>query len=184
MPPPMVRTILEEIFYEYAMLISRSAHGGLERGFITDRFMKLRRGEISISGTIREWEREQEVPQQCVFCGSTTDLTTDHLIPKSRGGDDTADNMVLACKQCNSARGDKGVFEWLGQKKKDTLHPLVAGKYLNQLRKIHEEAGTLYTAKSDIGHLCASCPLPEVCEHWDTVGKLTCFCLESVLPRR
>ncbi len=184
MPPPMVRTIREEILYEYAKLISRSAHGSLERGFITDRFMKLREGEISITGTIREWEREQETPQQCVFCGSTADLTTDHLIPKSRGGDDSADNLVLTCKQCNSARGDKGVFEWLGLKKKDTLHRLVAGKYLKQLMKIHEAAGTLYTAKSDIGHLCTNCPLPEVCEHWDTVGKLTCFCLESVLPRK
>ena len=184
MPPTMVRTIHEEILYEYAKLISRSAHGSLERGFIADRFTKLRGGEITVSGTIREWEREQELPRQCVFCGSTTDLTTDRLIPKSRGGDDSADNLVLTCTQCNSARGDKGIFEWLGLKKKDHLHRLVAGKYLKQLLKIHEAAGTLYTAKSDIGHLCANCPLPEVCKRWDTVGKLTCFCLESVLPRR
>jgi hypothetical protein len=130
MPPRYVTTIQEEIFYEYAKLISRSAYKSLERGFITDRFKKLRDGEITISGTIREWEREQELPKECVFCRSPLDLTTDHLIPKSRGGDDSADNVVLACQPCNTSRGEKGIFEWLGLKEKDKLHRLVAGKYL------------------------------------------------------
>ncbi len=111
MPPPYVKTIREEILYEYAKLISRSAYGTLQQGFITERFKKLRNGEITISGTIREWEREQELPRQCVYCGSITDLTTDHLIPRSRGGDDSADNVVLACQACNASRGDKGIFE-------------------------------------------------------------------------
>jgi hypothetical protein len=86
MPPGYVKTVREEILYEYAKLISRSAYGTLQRGFITERFKKLRDGEITISGTIREWEREQELPKQCVYCGSMEDLTTDHLIPRSRGG--------------------------------------------------------------------------------------------------
>jgi hypothetical protein len=179
-----VRTVRDEILYEYAKLISRSAFGRLERAFITDRFMKLRDGEISISGTIREWEREVELPHECVFCGSKENLTTDHLIPTHRGGDDSADNLVLCCAQCNSSRGDKGIFEWLGLERKDALHRLVAGKYLKQLLKVHEAAGTINTARSDIGSLCSDCPLPDVCEEWETEGKLTCFCLESVLPRR
>lgn len=37
MPPLFVKTIREEILYEYAKLISRSAHGSLQRAFITDR---------------------------------------------------------------------------------------------------------------------------------------------------
>ncbi|MBU1182674.1 MAG: HNH endonuclease [Proteobacteria bacterium] len=182
MPPPYVKTIREEIIYEYAKLISRSAYGSLQRGFITDRFKKLRDGYITISTTLREWEREQELPKECVFCGATSDLTTDHLIPINRGGDDSPDNVVLACKSCNSSRGDKGVFEWLGLEKKDRLHRLVAGKYLKELLAIHEKAGTLYLSKSDLGQLCANCPLPELCKQWGKEGELTCFCLESVLP--
>ena len=90
MPPAYVRTIREEILYEYAKLISRSAMGNINYGFVSDRFKKLKSDEISMSGTIREWEREQELPRTCVFCGATEDLSTDHLIPRNRGGDDCA----------------------------------------------------------------------------------------------
>jgi hypothetical protein len=182
MPPLYVKTIREEIYYEYAKLISRAAFGRLERGFIHERFEKLKNGEIRISDTIRECEREQELPKECVFCGSQEHLSTDHLIPKARGGDDSADNLVLACRTCNSSRGDKGVFEWLGLKKKDTLHRLVAGKYLKQLLKIHERQGTIDVAKDNLTHVCSFCPLPEICHEWNTVHELTCFCLESILP--
>ena len=181
MPPAYVSTIREEIYYEYAKLISRSAYGSLQRPFITDRFKKLRDGEITISGTIREWEREQEFPRSCVYCGLSTDLTTDHLIPRSRGGDDSADNVVLACQPCNASRGEKGVFEWVGLKEKDKLHRLVAGKYLKQLLTLHEQAGTLEVSKDQITILCARCPLPKVCERWGKVRELTCLCLESIL---
>lgn len=184
MPPPYVKTIREEILYEYAKLISRSAYGSLQRGFITDRFQKLRNGDISISETIREWEREQELPKECVFCGTSENLTTDHLIPRNRGGDDSSENLVLACRTCNSSRGNRGIFEWLGLERKDTLHRLVAGKYLKLLLRIHEEAGSLDVSKESLGGLCEACPLPGVCEEWGSVGKLTCFCLESKLPRR
>lgn len=182
MPPAFVRTIREEILYEYAKLISRSAYGSLQRGFITDRFKKLRDGEITISGTMREWEREQELPKNCVYCGSTTDLTTDHLIPRSRGGDDSADNVVLACQPCNISRAEKGIFEWLGLKDKDKLHRLVAGKYLKQLLTLHEHKGTLEITKDQIIVLCERCLLPKVCERWGKVRELTCFCLERILP--
>jgi len=182
MPPPYVQTIREEILYEYAKLISRSAYSTLQRAFITDRFKKLRDGEITISGTMREWEREQELQKACVFCGSTIDLTTDHLIPLSRGGDNSADNVVLTCKSCNILRGNKGIFEWLGLKEKDKLHRLVAGKYLKQLLILHELAGTLEITKSQINTLCKNCSLTKICQQWRTVEKLTCFCLESIFP--
>ena len=182
MPPAYVSTIREEIYYEYAKLISRSAYGSLQRPFITDRFKKLRDGEITISGTIREWEREQELPKECVFCRRTSELTTDHLIPRSRGGDDSADNLVLACLPCNITRGEKGVFEWVGLKEKDKLHRLVARKYLKHLLTLHEQAGTLEISKDQITILCERCPLPKACEHWGKVQELTCFCLESILP--
>ena len=93
MPPGYVKTIRDEILYEYAKLISRSSYGKLEYGFITSRFFKLKKDEIKISDTIREWEKEQTLPRECVFCGSANNLSTDHLIPKNRGGDNCADTL-------------------------------------------------------------------------------------------
>ena len=68
MPPRYVQTIEDEILYEYAKLISRSALGGeINYGFVSDRFKALRSGDATMSGTIREWQREQELPKECVF---------------------------------------------------------------------------------------------------------------------
>jgi len=181
MPPPYVRTVQEEILYEYAKLISRSAFGGeINYRFVSDRFKALKSGRATMSGTNREWQREQELPKQCVFCGTSDTLQIDHLIPRSRGGADSADNTVWSCSACNSSRGDQGVFQWLGLKRKDNLHRLVAGKYLKQLFELHEERGTLDVHKSDIARLCPNCRNGNTCREWGTEQELTCFCLESI----
>jgi 5-methylcytosine-specific restriction endonuclease McrA len=44
---------------------------------------------------------------KCQYCGSTKELTIDHIIPRSRGGEDTWENLVVACMPCNSRKGDK-----------------------------------------------------------------------------
>ncbi|GAB4395753.1 MAG: HNH endonuclease [Microscillaceae bacterium] len=43
---------------------------------------------------------------RCQYCGSVKDLTLDHVIPRSRGGRSTWDNLVTACRTCNSRKGD------------------------------------------------------------------------------
>lgn len=43
---------------------------------------------------------------QCQYCGTTKDLTLDHVMPRSRGGKSTWDNLTTACKSCNSKKGD------------------------------------------------------------------------------
>ncbi len=42
----------------------------------------------------------------CQYCGTTKDLTLDHVIPRSKGGKSTWTNLVTACKKCNSNKGD------------------------------------------------------------------------------
>ena len=42
----------------------------------------------------------------CVYCGTHDDLTLDHVVPKSRGGRTSWDNLVTACKRCNAKKGD------------------------------------------------------------------------------
>jgi len=45
--------------------------------------------------------------QTCQYCGSQQDLTLDHVLPKSRGGQSTWANLTTACQRCNSIKGDK-----------------------------------------------------------------------------
>ncbi len=41
----------------------------------------------------------------CQYCGKKTKLTIDHVIPKSRGGADTWENLTTACERCNVKKG-------------------------------------------------------------------------------
>ncbi len=46
----------------------------------------------------------------CQYCGQampTQDLTFDHVIPRSRGGRTTWDNVVTACGPCNLRKGNR-----------------------------------------------------------------------------
>lgn len=47
----------------------------------------------------------------CVYCNSKDDLCIDHLIPLIQGGDNEPDNLVLACKPCNSGKSGKLIEE-------------------------------------------------------------------------
>ena len=48
----------------------------------------------------------------CQYCGTKTrDLTLDHVIPRSKGGPHTWDNLVSACKGCNHRKGGKMLNE-------------------------------------------------------------------------
>lgn len=43
----------------------------------------------------------------CQYCGSGEDLTFDHLIPRSRGGRTTWQNVITACSPCNLRKANK-----------------------------------------------------------------------------
>jgi 5-methylcytosine-specific restriction endonuclease McrA len=44
---------------------------------------------------------------RCQYCGATRRLTIDHVVPRSKGGSDDWDNLVVACSSCNTKKGDK-----------------------------------------------------------------------------
>jgi 5-methylcytosine-specific restriction endonuclease McrA len=54
---------------------------------------------------------------RCIYCAATADesgshLHLDHVLPRSLGGTDTSDNLVLACRPCNCARKAMSLAEW------------------------------------------------------------------------
>lgn len=42
----------------------------------------------------------------CQYCGSRSSLTVDHVIPRSKGGDSSWENIVASCAPCNRRKGD------------------------------------------------------------------------------
>ena len=48
---------------------------------------------------------------RCQYCGHGEDLTFDHLIPRSKGGQTTWDNVLTACSPCNLRKGSMTLKE-------------------------------------------------------------------------
>lgn len=186
MPPPVVKTIKDEIYWQYAKLISKSAGFGInQRAFQMERFIALRDGKIHWSSTIREWVKEYEKPDVCIYCGSKGSLTVEHILPRSCGGPDIPDNAIKVCKKCNSTKGGKRLYEWIGSKNKDKIPRIAEGKYLKLLYELHERLGTLNTTKDDLTiKLCPKCDMPNICKDEGHEGKLTVYCLEGLFTRK
>ena len=55
---------------------------------------------------------------ECQYCGTKHNLTIDHVIPRSKGGKDTWDNLVACCTTCNVKKGNKSLKE-MGWKPKN-----------------------------------------------------------------
>jgi 5-methylcytosine-specific restriction endonuclease McrA len=42
----------------------------------------------------------------CQYCGSRSNLTVDHVVPRSKGGPSSWDNIVASCAPCNRRKGN------------------------------------------------------------------------------
>lgn len=47
---------------------------------------------------------------RCVYCGGVA-TSVDHVVPRSRGGKHSWDNVVAACRRCNHMKADRHVAE-------------------------------------------------------------------------
>lgn len=58
-----------------------------------------------------------EHSNRCVYCGGLEakvgKLVPDHMMPLSRGGSNSLDNIAPACRHCNDSKGSKTVDEFL-----------------------------------------------------------------------
>lgn len=67
--------------------------------------------------TREEWlSRLAEFGHRCAYCGSTGRLTQDHVDPIARGGAHEIENVVPACKRCNSSKCDRSLVFWIARR--------------------------------------------------------------------
>jgi len=64
----------------------------------------------------------------CTYCGSTKHLTIDHIVPKSRGGDNSWTNLITCCYSCNLKKADRTPSEAGMQLGSKPYEPSVFGK--------------------------------------------------------
>ncbi|MBM3810615.1 MAG: HNH endonuclease [Acidimicrobiia bacterium] len=51
--------------------------------------------------------RDRYTCQYCLFTGNSGELTLDHVIPRSRSGESTWENLVACCHPCNNRKGNR-----------------------------------------------------------------------------
>ena len=89
------------IYSRYDRMVRRSVYNGLTSGtrkvasFFDD-----------------ERERLVHAERICSYCGNSAALSIDHIFARKFGGLDDSENLVLACKSCNSSKGERDLVQW------------------------------------------------------------------------
>ena len=107
-----------DLIEEVAMMIAekRAAEKAMEeaRAKARDRTERYR-GRFDVTNA--EWIRLRALVFErdnfeCVYCRSDVDLACDHVTPLIQGGKSSLDNLVTACRRCNSAKAGRTPEEW------------------------------------------------------------------------
>ena len=112
MATPTPKTVRQQVAWSYANLAR--AHAALEDGITTYKKLhhiirnKMYDGLLSGKITMRSLYDDERLKltaaQACYYCGAKGNLAVDHLIPRIRGGADEGDNLIWACRACNSSK--------------------------------------------------------------------------------
>jgi hypothetical protein len=86
--------------------------------------------------------------ERCVWCRrpctALVRATTDHLIPKVKGGPSWLENEVVACRRCNGERGHASPADWIAECERRGWEPdvdAVASALAELERAIAERGG-------------------------------------------
>lgn len=123
--------VKELLFWSYANLAM--AHTAVDRKqekYAPFNYMiraRLFKGLMEESMNIRTIFDDEKIKllagNKCSYCGATENLALDHIFPLKLGGKDAGDNLVYACRSCNSSKGKKDLLEWMDYR--NTFPPLM-----------------------------------------------------------
>ena len=154
--PDTVRQLLAQC---YAYLVRAGAarsesaqryatvHHKLARAFYRDVLAGAKR-----IGSFYGEEREKLGTVQCTYCGRSGRLSLDHLVPRLAGGPDDANNLIPACRTCNSSKGARDVMAWHVQKGRYPRRTVVR-RYIKLARRWCERTGCLDRTLDDVGEM-------------------------------
>jgi 5-methylcytosine-specific restriction endonuclease McrA len=107
------------------------------------KYVKYKVRNIRVNRT-RIFRRDND---ECVYCGSTKQLTLDHVIPRSRGGSNSWDNLVTCCHNCNVRKSNKTPQEANMFMTKKPYEPSFFSDFLNDsIEKIWREYKISFTS--------------------------------------
>ena len=69
----------------------------------------------------------------CFYCGQKLPLTPDHVVPLSRGGSNSVDNILPACFSCNAQKGAKTLEEYVEYLRQEVGDKFEWGKLLEKV---------------------------------------------------
>lgn len=117
-----IEIVRELIYYSYANLAM--AHTAVDKkqekyerfNFMirAKLFKGLKDGTMNMRTIFDDEKIKLQTGQVCNYCGSNEKLALDHIFPQKYGGKDDAENLIFACKTCNSSKGKKDLMEWMG----------------------------------------------------------------------
>jgi len=73
------------------------------------RLRRARKLEAPGNLTVEEEQHLYELYDHCLCCGTTEDLTVDHIVPLVEGGANSFENCQILCRPCNSRKGTQTI---------------------------------------------------------------------------
>lgn len=97
---------------EYYEKVKRNRQYKETRKLNKQRYL-TRKAKLIHSLSKSDWQQcLNQFDNQCAYCGNTGTLEQEHVIPVSRGGHYTADNIIPACRSCNASKNNKIMQDW------------------------------------------------------------------------
>ena len=155
-----IHTIGELLHWSYANLAMAHAavtakadkYGRTQYMVRSRLYTGLNKQTMSIGPLADDERLKMVLPQACCYCGSRDFLSVDHLISTKRGGKDSGDNFVWACRTCNSSKGARDVLEWL-ENRKEFPSLLLLRRYLKLAIEICRKMNIMNTPLCDAPEL-------------------------------
>ena len=94
------------------LVLKNKAHVVSNRTIRLKNYVKIPQVKMVASKPTRTLilKRDNHTCQYCEYTGPK--LTLDHILPKSRGGQDTWNNLVTSCLECNNCKDNRTPEEW------------------------------------------------------------------------